>query len=291
MNRPLPEKKSVETLLGADPWVCVLVSDARAGLAAAEHLRGAERRIDGPFAVWDGKAGVVPVSVFSTEPGGAAAWFAATKLAVRRFRPSFVVGVTRIWWIGEGDRPFAVVASRVMDLAPWEASLARVPVTAVKFPGDSPGEAQDREYEWDSLASWEAEETPGLLLAALEEEQEKGIEPVGAGPLESSGNWCTSGRLATWPRDRLECRAVTRWLFESQEIVGVDRESAGLCEAAAECRVPWAILGICEPLDDPREMARQALADRAKTKPVGASTLDVGIARLMNTLSQYRTER
>ncbi len=292
MNRPLPEKKSVETLLGADPWVCVLVSDARAGLAAAERLRGAERRIDGPFAVWDGKAGVVPVSVFSTEPGGADAWFAATKLAVRRFRPSLVVGVTRSWWIGEGEMPLGIVASHIVDLAAWESSLARVPVTVTDLPGQSfTGEAADRDYDWNSLPAWEAGSTSKMLLEAIEIDLEKGIEPVRAGPIDSSGNWCTSGRLATWPRKRLERPAVTRWLFESQEIVGVDRESAGLCEAATECQVPWTILGICEVLDDPRETARRAVADRAKADFADAPPLQSSIARLMDTLSRYRTER
>ena len=64
------------------------------------------------------------------------------------------------------------------------------------------------------------------------------------------------GRLGCWPGTRFESRAVARWLLEEHGVDAIDRESAGLAEAATELDIPWSVLGPCNPLDDPYQAAR-----------------------------------
>lgn len=256
---------------GHDPWIVLLVSDPRAAMLGAQSLRGVERRIDGPFALWDGKAGAVPVSIVATEPGGPGAWFAATKLAVRRFSPTLVAGIVPIHWCLPAPAPPVFFSSDVVDLEALRPILSGVEVTAAEsLPRrvlDKLGSSSPSFFRWQSgpAVQWEGPgcspepfvpTKTGRSANQFAVENPRGLDksPIGKSP--------SSGRLGCWGPGAFESRAVARWLAETFEVRGVDGESAGLAEAASECGVPWMIAGPCLAIDDP---LLRASAPRAGT--------------------------
>lgn len=260
---------SLRSLIGDDPWVAALVTDPRAALEAGRRLRGGQRRIDGPFVYWDGKAGTVPVTIFVTDPASASAWFAVTRLAVRRFRPTLAIGVTPMTWCADDSAPDILVASSVLDLSPIEEDLAQAEVTAIRgLPQRVAARVNDREVA--QYASPAASE----LLQALQNVRrtpgrgpdtgadEKPVENGGVEGVQSNRRRLDIGKLACWSRGALENRGVAQWLSERHEAMAIDCRSIGLAEAAGDCGLPWVTAGPCFPIADPARTADASLPSR-----------------------------
>lgn len=277
---------------GHDPWIVLLVNDPRVAMLGAQSLRGVERRIDGPFALWDGKAGAVPVSIVATEPGGPGAWFAATKLAVRRFSPTLVAGIVPIHWCLRAPAPPVFFSSDVVDLEALRPILSQVEVTAGEsLPRrvlDDLGSLSPSFFRWQSgpPVQWDAPACPPESRAPKESsgsanqfavENPRGLEKSSVGKSPSTG------RLGCWGPGAFESRAVARWIAETFEVRGIDGESAGLAEAASECGVPWMIAGPCLAIDDP---LLRASAPRAGVFP---SRTGIHESALVSVLSRFLT--
>jgi len=243
---------------GNDPWLAILISDARAAQRSAESLRGAERRIDGPFAIWDGKAGTLPVTIVVTQPGGPGAWYAATHLAVRRLAPTCVIGVTPITVGIDSSTPERFWSTDVHDLESLGTVLSQVETTAVfdlpervSPPVNLSGVPRYRSaWEEATLAAGAPPRTTPATTTEDPRELQLTVENEGERYLTSSGPGMAAGSLGCWSRGDLESPAAFRWLQENLAIDALDRESAGLAEAATECGLPWAVIGPCRPFPD-----------------------------------------
>jgi len=213
---------SPATGFGVHPVVLV-VSDPHAAVAGASLLSGANRRLDGPFFYWSGKAGLTNCVILVPTPGGAAAWYAAAELACRRCEPSMLVGITRAHWLAATSPPDGFCAHSVV---------------ACDFPPDfvlgNDAPAPNRKEQWIApglsrrlAAAWR--DTPDSSATAARAKQ-KAIALCRLGCLNPSV---------------MEIPSVPSGLLGEWDVEAMDHESSGLARAASARQIPWAIVGGC----------------------------------------------
>lgn len=195
------------------PWAAFLVSDARAAQRAAESLQRAERRLDGPFYLWEGQIPGACIAIVVCEPGGPSAWFAAAKLILRRRAPLLIAGATPMIWIAAPPAPDYLAATALEDM----------------------GAESERSQEL-ICDSWTAQ---SLAQALRGEFLPGGSHPAGESATRKS---VAMERVAHYPLDR--GGAGDPLTFAALNYCSaLECEAQGLIEAAREEKTDWAIAG------------------------------------------------
>ena len=280
-------------LFGQDPWIAILVSDFRAAMWASEELRGAERHLDGPFTIWDGKLDDLPVSIVVTAPGGVASWCAASKLMIRRVSPTFLLGVTPCWWSAEAPQPDFLWSTTTYDLSSFRERLTHIAygipdcsrqnqgLGNSHFPlhpgGSTKQPSLNLSHIPESASRFPFYKDKGEVLEKLYRFALQKSESSHAQPQEKDGNqdfapYDISNFAKKVAPGSLAClnnacigdgeRRIAHLISLKWGSHAIDQESAGVGEIAQQNNLPWGIIGACVPWRFPaRSLLREWLVE------------------------------
>lgn len=242
---PPPASRALTSPLSGRPIVLV-VSDPRVAQVGAERLRGAKRRLDGPFFHWSGKAGRGDCLIVIASPGGAAAWYAAVELLCRRCEPSLLLGITMAHWV---------------DSQPLPNAFCALSVVSCEFPDNFSIENECPPKPWIHY-----QVAPDLSRRLAEAWGDLPNRIPSTGAKKKTIALCGLGCLNP---SVMEIPSVPPRLLGEWGVQAMDRESEGLARAAQIHQIPWGIIGKCVPiagdasLHPPRELFRHGESEDA----------------------------